>query len=160
MKTNTPRTAFALIALLILAGTVAFAQPGPGAGPNARVRPGTGMGCLGGCPGLDLAAVQTVTAKVVSFTGGAGEGAPTLNLAADGGDLAIVVGPYRLWAASGLSAEAGSLVTVTYAPCEASGAFVAVSITDAEGKTVQFRDPETGLPVGGKAGKPRWRGRG
>lgn len=158
MKRSTLWISLFAIVLLFAALAAVAAPPNQGRARGSG-RPGAGFGpgdCLAAL-GPDLTAVQTVTGTAVSLTGGPGEGRPTLTLTAGGEDLAIVLGPYRLWAASGLAIEAGEELTVTYAPCQKDDCLVALAVTDeATGTTVQLRDPETGLPVGGGRGRGRW----
>lgn len=98
--------------------------------------------------GLDLTKVETVTGDVVSWSGGPGIGEPTLVLTAGGEELTISVGPYWAWLASGIEAETGKELTVTYAPCTARDRLAALSVTDEEtGETAQLRDPATGFPI-------------
>ncbi|HSK78879.1 MAG TPA: hypothetical protein VLQ45_20660 [Thermoanaerobaculia bacterium] len=145
-------------AVLLLAAFAAVAAP-PNQGRRGSGQPGPGFG-PGHClvmPGPDLTAVRTVTGTAVSLTGGPGRGTPILALTAEGEDLSLLLSPYRLWAASGLEIEAGQELTVTYAPCQKNDCLLIFSVTDeATGKTVQLRDPETGLPLGGAPGRGRW----
>lgn len=132
--------AMAVIALLVAAA--ALAQT-----PNRRGTGNPGTGCLA-CQSLDLKKVETLTGTAVSLEGGPGEGVPTLILKDGADELEIVIGPYRLWAASGLEVTPGEELTVTYAPCVKTSHLVALSVTEEEtGKTVQLRDPKTGLPL-------------
>ncbi|HEX6865189.1 MAG TPA: hypothetical protein VF414_20330 [Thermoanaerobaculia bacterium] len=137
----------AMTAILLLVAMTALAQPGNGSKRRGSgVDPGTG--CLG-CVSLDLKKVETVTGTAVAVEGGPGEGVPTLILKDGAVDLEIVIGPYRLWAASGLEVTPGEALTVTYAPCAKTGYLVALSVTEEEtDKTVQLRDPKTGQPLG------------
>lgn len=143
----------ALTAILLLVAVAAVAQPGTG--PNRRgTGVGPGAGCLA-CATLDLTTVETVTGTLASLEGGPGEGVPTLTLK-DGDDtMEIVIGPYRLWAASGLEIDPGEEVTVTFATCDETGHRVAMAVKDEEtGRTVQLRDPETGKPlISGRRGR-------
>ncbi|HSG38139.1 MAG TPA: hypothetical protein VLE27_00755 [Thermoanaerobaculia bacterium] len=137
---------FALTATLLLVTVAAVAQPGTGPGRRGAGG-GPGTGCMA-CANLDLTTVETMTGTLVSLEGGPGEGVPTLTLK-DGDDtMEIVIGPYRLWAASGLEIHPGEEVTVTFATCDKTGHRVAMAVKDEKtGRTVQLRDPETGKPL-------------
>lgn len=143
-----------MTAILLLVAMAALAQPGNGSKRRGSgVDPGTG--CLG-CVSLDLKKVETVTGTAVAVEGGPGVGVPTLILKDGAVDLEIVIGPYRLWAASGLEVTPGEALTVTYAPCAKTGYLVALSVTEEEtDKTVQLRDPKTGQPLGFGGRGPR-----
>lgn len=158
MKRSTLWTSLFAIVLLLAAFAVMAAPPNQGR-TRGSGGPGAGFG-TGDClatPGPDLTAMQTVTGTAVSLTGGPGVGRPTLTLAAGGEELSLILGPYRFWAASGLAIESGAELTVTYAPCKKDECLIAFAVTDeATGKTVQLRDPETGLPLGGGRGRGRW----
>jgi hypothetical protein len=125
------------------------AGPGTGFGPGAS-RPGRGSGiCLG--LGPDISAAVTVTGTVVAFSGGPGVGVPILTLAADGDELTLVAGPWRIWDAAGFFPQEGQELVVTYAPAERDGEthLVILTVTDpATGITMVLRDPETGKPLG------------
>lgn len=111
-------------------------------------------GCGG--TGLDMTAVSTVTGTVKAFTGGPGEGTPTLTLQTAAGDLELLVSPYRALAAADVSLETGRALGITYAPVVGSNGelLAAVSLTDtATGVTVQLRDPETGTPFAPRRGR-------
>jgi hypothetical protein len=127
--------------------------PAAGFGPGSS-RPGRGSGPgMGTCLGLrpDVSAAVTVTGTVVAFSGGPGVGVPMLTLAADGDELALVAGPWRIWDAAGFFPQEGQELVVTYAPAERDGEthLVILTVTDpATGLTVVLRDPETGKPLG------------
>lgn len=137
---------FALSVILLLIAVVTMAQGGPGPSRRGPVgHPGTG--CMA-CQGLDLSSVETLTGIAVAIEGGPGEGVPTLILRVGGEELEIVIGPYRVWAASDIEVTPGEELTVTFVPCTNDGHLVALSVIEEEtGKTVQLRDPETGLPL-------------
>ncbi len=104
----------------------------------------------GQCTGPDMSQTQTLQGTVVSFSGGPGQGLPTMVLEAGGEQHEIVVGPFRAVLASGLVLEPGRELTVTVAPSPL-GHVVALAIADpATGATVQLRDPETGRPLMGR----------
>ncbi len=98
MKKNLTTLA-TLIAATVLGGSV-LAQQGRG--------PGAGMGPMSGTgPQVDPSKVTEVTGDVVKFTGGPGQGMPTLVLLVDGKETSYVVGPYRYLAAQKFSPVAG-----------------------------------------------------
>lgn len=79
------------LATLIAAGTLTgtlLAQQGRG--PGAWSGPWSGTG-----PQVDTATVTKVTGDVVKFTGGPGQGMPTLVLNVGGKENSYVLGPYR-----------------------------------------------------------------
>jgi hypothetical protein len=100
--------------------------------------------------GPDLSRVASFTGTVVSFTGGPGEGTPTLVLGTVQGDLSILVSPYRTLVYSGYVPVAGAQVEMKAAPVELDGQeqWLALSVKDlASGLVVVLRNAETGLPV-------------
>lgn len=129
--------------------------PGSMGGQGVGTGPGTGMMrhggrhlCDGGGP--DLTKVATYTGAVRSFTGGAGEGFPTLVLTTSAGDVSIVLSPYRALLQAGYTPAVGAEVEVKAAPVSVDGVehWVALVLTDsASGLQVVLRDPETGLPL-------------
>ncbi len=137
---------------------------GRGRGHGQGQGSGWGMGrggraCQGGGP--DMTAVATVTGTVEGFSGGPGEGHPTLSLEVAGEEIDVLVSPYRTWIDGGIEPAPGQLLEVTYAPVTlAQGTHnVAISATDPDsGITVELRDAETGFPVGGRGGRGRGRG--
>lgn len=135
----------ALSVILLLVAVAAMAQTG---NANRRGPVGhPGPGCMA-CQGLDLSSVETLTGIAVAIEGGPGEGVPTLVLKDGSEELEIVIGPYRVWAASGIEVTPGEELTVTFVPCTNDGHLVALSVLEEEtGKTVQLRDPKTGLPL-------------
>lgn len=109
-----------------------------------------------GGAGLDMSAVSTATGTVKAFTGGPGEGTPTLTLQTAAGDLDILVSPYRTLAAADLSLDTGRSLEIVYAPVAGTDGelLAAVSLTDTgTGLTVQLRDPETGTPSAAGRGR-------
>jgi hypothetical protein len=135
------------------AGTVT----GQGTGSAQGMGPGHGTGAtphhgrqLCGGDGPDLSRTKSLTGSVVSFTGGPGEGLPTLVLAAAQGDVSIVLSPYRALGYAGYTPAVGAQVEVKAAPVTLGGQehWVALTIKDlASGLEIVFRDAETGLPV-------------
>jgi hypothetical protein len=129
--------------------------PGSMAGQGVGKGPGTGMMRHGGrhlCDGNgpDLTKVATYTGAVKSFTGGAGEGFPTLVLTTSAGEVSIVLSPYRALLQAGYTPVAGAQVEVKAAPVSVDGVehWVALVLTDsASGLQVVLHDPETGLPL-------------
>ena len=136
----------AMVILLMAAG--AMAQGGKGRDQRGGTNGNPGSACLS-CAGLNMDAVKKVTGTVVELEGGPGKGIPTLTLQDGGDELEIVVGPYRLWVASGLEVTPGEELTVIYATCTNDGHLVALEVTEEEtGTTVQLRDLVSGMPVG------------
>ncbi len=123
------------------------------AGLGAGLGQGTEMGgghrmCQG--PGPDLSRVATFEGAVTSFTGGPGQGLPTLALATAQGEASIVLSPYLVMLQAGYAPAAGARLSVTAAPVDVDGVehWVAITLTDlGSGLTLQFRNPETGLPA-------------
>ncbi len=101
----------------------------------------------------DLSRVATFSGTVSSFTGGPGQGVPTVVLAAGQGEVAVVLSPYVVMLQAGYAPAAGAQVAVTAAPVTLDGTehWVAITLNDlASGLSLQFRNSETGLPaVGG-----------
>lgn len=123
-------------------------------GPQRGERPSTGqaeagagrsMG-KGAGPGPDLDQARVFVGTVRDFTGGPGEGVPTLVLATAAGDVTIVVGPYRRLARAGLAIAADMALEVTAAPagCEGQEHLVALAV----------KDPATGVEFSLR-GEPR-----
>ncbi len=111
---------------------------------------GAAAGRGAGCAGPDMSQAETLSGKVTAFSGGPGEGLPTVTLDVGGSSREIVVGPFHALAASGLKLEPGQDLTVTVAPSP-QGHLVAVSVVDpVTGATLQLRDPETGRPLMGR----------
>ena len=102
-------------------------QPGRKETAGAGRSMGKGAGSR---PDLEQAEVYIGTVK--SFTGGPGEGVPTLVLATAAGDVTMVVGPYRRLARSGLTIADGMALEVTAAPagCEGQEHLVALAVKD------------------------------
>jgi hypothetical protein len=129
--------------------------PGSTGGQGVGSGPGTGMMRHSGrhlCDGdgPDLTEVATYTGVVKSFTGGAGEGFPTLVLTTSTGEVSIVLSPYRALLQAGYTPTAGAEVGVKAAPVTVGGGehWVALTITDlASGLQIVLRGPETGLPL-------------
>lgn len=136
--------------------------PGYGQGQGAGRGMGRGMrACQGGGP--DMTAVATVTGTVEGWSGGLGEGRPTLSLEAAGEQLDVLVSPYRTWIGGGIEPVPGQLLEVTYAPVlwDQETHNVAIKVTDpTSGITVELRDAETGFPVGCRGGRGQGQGRG
>ena len=126
---------------------------GGAAGPR-----GSRGACLAG--GAAVGTLQTVTGTVKSVDVATGTRA-TLVLDTAEGPLELVVAPWRALLAAGVSPAPGDTVEVQWATLTTRrGTFAAVfSLTDpSTGKTVQLRDPATGMPAGVGAGGGRWGG--
>ncbi|MCU0293044.1 MAG: hypothetical protein MUF10_13800 [Thermoanaerobaculaceae bacterium] len=129
--------------------------PGATGGQGVGNGPGTGMMRHGGrhlCDGNgpDLTEVATYTGMVKSFTGGSGEGYPTLVLTTSAGEVSIVLSPYRALLQAGYTPVAGAQIELKAAPVTVDGVehWVALTVTDvASGLQIVLRDPETGLPI-------------
>ena len=129
--------------------TGATGGQGVGKGPGGgTMRQGGRHLCDGGGP--DLAEAATYSGVVKSFAGGAGAGYPTLILTISGGDMSILLSPYRALLQAGYIPTAGAQVEVKAAPVTVDGVehWVALTVTDvASGLQIVLRDPETGLPI-------------
>ena len=108
MKKNL-KTLSALFAALALAGSLA-AQQGPGTGKGTM--DGTG-------PLIDPSKVTNVTGDVVRFTGGPGQGMPTLVLNLGGKEESYVLGPWRYLAAQKFSPVPGDRLHLVLWACTA-----------------------------------------
>ena len=105
--------------------------------------------CDGGLP--DLTQVTTYEGTVAAFAGEPGLGLPVLTLTTADGDVDIVVSPYWVLLAAGVTYTEGQSLSVVAAPVYAEGGtyWVAITITDlATGFTLELRDPATGRPIG------------
>ncbi len=88
-----------------------------------------------------------------SFSGGFGQGMPTLALETAQGDMEIIVSPYHVLADSGFDLDKGMDLRVTMAPVRWSdgGHWVALKLVDlASGLEVVLRDVASGFPTGGR----------
>ncbi len=133
---------------------------GPGAAAGAAMGAGRGRGagmgrgaalCNGAGP--DMARVATYSGTVKAFTGGPGQGLPSLVLTTGSGDVTLTVSPYRALMAAGYTPAAGTAVEAVAAPVTLDGGeqLVVITLTDAaSGLEISLRDPQTGLPVGGR----------
>ena len=138
-------------------------QSGRQGGPGSQVGqggPASGMGGnrggqrrgQGACNGTgpDMTRAASFTGTAVSFTGGAGAGRPTLVLATAAGEKTFLVAPYKAVVQSGLQFPAGTAFTLTAVP-NVNDEWVVISLKDdATGSELVLRDPQTGLPVGGR----------
>ncbi len=109
--------------------------------------------CDGALP--DLSQVTTFEGTVAAFAGEPGLGLPILTLTTPDGDVAIVVSPYWVLLAAGVTYTEGQSLSVLAAPVYAEGTayWVAISVTDlATGFTLEFRDTSTGRPIGAGPG--------
>ena len=123
---------------------------GAGRGMGAAQRGGRHL-CAAGGP--DLGRVTTFVGPVVSFTGGPGEGLPTVVVSSAQGEVAIALSPYRALMQASYTPATGAQVEVTAAPVSLDGQdhWVALAIRDvATGVAVTLRDQSTGLPFGGR----------
>jgi hypothetical protein len=100
-------TLAALIAAAAFGGSVLAQQ---GRGPGAGSMSGTG-------PQVDPANVTNVTGDVVRFTGGPGQGRPTLVLDVNGKEQSYALGSYRYLAAQKFSPSAGDRLDLTLWAC-------------------------------------------
>ena len=110
---------------------------------------GTGQN---GAGGLAMDQVETVTGVVVSFPSEPGVGNPIMELSVEGQTLEILVSPFSVVYAAGLTVEPGTELTVTFAPTiDDPAVLVTIAIIDpVTGLTIQLRDPETGFPMTGQ----------
>lgn len=110
---------------------------GRGGGAQA---PRTGGNCV------DSASIQTATGTVDSVTAGVGIQHPSLVLKVNGALLTIELGPERILLSSDLEMKPGATMTVRYASATCEDEFVALVITDAEGRTLVLRHDD-GTPA-------------
>jgi hypothetical protein len=121
---------------------------------------GNGMGpqngtCNGNGP--DMTRAATFDATVVSFTGGAGAGLPTLVVSTASGNKILLVAPYRAVMAAGLTFTAGAKFSITAAPVSNDGVeeWVVIKLRDlTTGFELALRDATTGYPLQGMRGRP------
>ncbi len=116
---------------------------------------GQGNGPNGSCQGAgpDMARVAVVEGTVKSFEGGPGQGQPELVLATAAGDKTYRLSPYRVLASSGFLPAEGARLKLTVVPVLVDGVeeWVVVTLEDASsGFKLDLRDPQTGIPVGGR----------
>lgn len=131
-------------------------MPGGHRGPGF----GSGMGrhngtCNGNGP--DMTRATAFDATVVSFTGGAGAGLPTLVVSTASGNKALLVAPYHAVMAAGLTFTAGARFSITAAPVSNNGVeeWVVIKLRDlATGFELALRDATTGYPLQGMHGRP------
>lgn len=102
-------TLTALIAAFALAGSLA-AQQGGGPGAGKGTMDGTG-------PLVDPSKVTNVTGDVVKFTGGPGQGMPTLVLNVGGKEESYVLGSYRYLVAQKFAPAAGDRLHLVLWAC-------------------------------------------
>jgi hypothetical protein len=135
-------------------------QRGPGMGNRMGNGMGNGMGpqngtCNGNGP--DMTRAATFDATVVSFTGGAGAGLPTLVVSTASGNKTLLVAPYRAAMAAGLTFTAGAKFSITAAPVSNNGVeeWVVIKLRDlTTGFELALRDATTGYPLQGMRGRP------
>ncbi|HQR45275.1 MAG TPA: hypothetical protein PLB02_11820 [Thermoanaerobaculia bacterium] len=104
---KTLTTLTVLLVTITLGGTLA-AQQGPGTGRGAAS--GTG-------PQVDSTKVTSVAGDVIRFTGGPGQGMPTLVLNVGGQEQSFVLGSYRYLAAQKFAPAAGDRLQLTLWAC-------------------------------------------
>ena len=127
---------------------------------NGSGRNGGHMGPQNGAcngTGPDMTRVATFDATVVSFTGGAGAGLPTLVVSTASGDNTLLVAPYRAVMAAGVTFAAGATFSITAAPVSNNGVeeWVVISLRDlTTGFELALRDATTGYPLQGMHGRP------
>jgi hypothetical protein len=107
-ETAMKRTLTSLASLVAFAGLLAF----PALGQRGPGKPGAG-------PQVDPSTVTNVTGDVVRFTGGPGQGRPTLVLSVDGKEQSYALGSYRYLAAQKFSPAAGDRLHLTLWACPA-----------------------------------------
>jgi hypothetical protein len=107
-------------------------QPRPAAGAaSAGLR--LGAGCL------DATSIATVTGQIESAEAGAGIQHPTLTLRTGGQLLTFKLGPERIFLQADFELIPGAMLTVRYALATSSGQLIALSLTDASGRTLVLR---------------------
>lgn len=115
---------------------------------------GAGPGAMNGtCNGPDMSRLTTYTGTVKSFTGGFRQGMPALTLDTASGVVTIILSPFRVLAQADYLPAEGAQLQVVAAPVtwEDGEHWVAISLKDlASGLELQFRDPATGLALGGR----------
>ena len=121
---------------------------GPGQGQGRGRGPGAGL-CDG--TGPDLSRKVTLSGTVKAFTGGPGQGRPTVVLLTSEGEKSFLASPYRALAAAGLTIAEGKGLEAVVAPVtvDSQEVWVALTVKDvATGLTVDLRDASTGRPAG------------
>ena len=116
---------------------------GPGGSNRNGSRQGTGecQGCV------DAASAVTVTGTVEKVSAGAGIQFPTVVLkTADGKLLTIKIGPERVMLAADFEIAAGQKLTVRYVASTCKDEFVALELTDSNGRKLVLREQD-GTPV-------------
>ena len=137
-----------LIGAAVLAGSVLAQQ---GRGPGAGAGPMSGAG-----PAVDPAKVSNVTGDVVKFTGGPGQGMPTLVLNVGGKEESYVLGPYRYLAAQKFAPAARDRIELKLWACTGcpQGVVVAEVKNVTQGTTLPLRaadgTPLFAGPMGGR----------
>lgn len=142
-----------MAAVAIMAATPALAtMPGYG-GPGNYAGTGPGNGCWWGDPSYILKGEPfsfTGAVKSVGYYSRSGGGGGMV-LAAEQGDVTVYgTGPYWYWQRIDASwPQVGDQITVQGFTVDLNGVVsnMAMSITTADGSTVQLRDPQTGVPL-------------
>ncbi len=117
-------------------------QPHPAsAGSGAPAGPRNGGGCL------NLASIATLTGTIESVNAGAGIEHPTLTLKTATGSMSFKLGPERILLASDFEPKEGATLTVRYGETSCTGEYLALALTDAEGRTLVLRTDD---------GRPAW----
>ncbi|MEW6366865.1 MAG: hypothetical protein AB1714_19735 [Acidobacteriota bacterium] len=129
-------------------------SPGP-RGPSMAGGGGWARSGAGNCAGAgpDMSAVTTIEGRVRSFSGGFGQGMPTLVLETAQGEQEIIVSPYHVLADADFDITEGMELEVTMAPArwDAGEHWVALKLVDpATGLEVELRDAASGFPAGGR----------
>lgn len=129
-----------LIAAATLTGPLLAQQ---GRGPGAWAGPMSGTG-----PQVDPAKITNVTGEVVKFTGGPGQGMPTLVLNVGGKEESYVLGPYSYLAAQKFAPAAHDRIELKLWACTGcpQGAVVAEVKNVTQGTTLPLRAAD-GTPL-------------
>jgi hypothetical protein len=115
--------------------TARFQQSGGVAGQQGAVCPGAGT-CI------DPAGIQTVSGVVDSVVMGAGIQMPRMILKTAGNPITAKLGPERILLSSDFGINAGDQVAARIAFAACSGEFVALQVTNSQGKTIVLRNDD------------------
>lgn len=99
-----------------------------------------GTGCV------DPASIRTVTGTIESVSSAYGMQQPTMSLKTEAGIVTLKLGPERVLLGSDFELKAGATMTVKYGLAACSEEYLALSLTNAAGKTLKLRNDD-GTPA-------------